>query len=205
MPDDFKEEKPRKEVSESGASETDSPALSDTGRSSVDGTLAQVQYERVRLGREMRADADALGEKFGPPPPYINQDNAEGTSEWVDRGIQDVPVADLPQPEGVTSENFDHHITHDDALNATREYQAMRPLIDEGYTGEDFADRDRAAGLDYEHGQQRIYDLFHGSSPIHVTKDGDQYDIIDGRHRIFAAKELGMESIPAHVKEKVSS
>jgi len=79
----------------------------------------------------------------------------------------------------------------------------MRPQIDAGYTSDDFADLDKAKGLNYEHGQQRVYDLYYGSDPIAVDKDGDKYDIVSGRHRIFAAKELGLDFIPARVKEKV--
>ena len=198
MSSDFKEEETRTD-----STEPVSAPLTDTGRSSMQGALEQARVEQAQLEQEMQRDARALDEKFGPRPNVAPVEN-EGTSDWVDRGIQDVPVADLPQPEGVTADNFDHHITHEDTLNATKQYQEMRPLIDKGYVGDDFAARDRANGLDYEHGQQRIYDLFHGNNPVHVAKDGNQYDIIDGRHRIFVAKELGLETIPARVKERVS-
>ena len=129
---------------------------------------------------------------------------SESRYEWKDQGMQNVPVKDLPNPEGVTrSEDFDHHISYEDAIQATKQYQEMQPEIARGTTGEDFSARDQANGLDYEHGQRRVYDLFHGSDPIRLDKNGDHYDIVSGRHRIFAAKEVGLEKVPAHVIEKL--
>jgi hypothetical protein len=124
--------------------------------------------------------------------------------DWVDRGIQDIPVSRLPRPDGVTGPaDFDHHITHEDAVRVTRGLQVMKPLIDSGHTSEDFAAMDREDGTDYEHGRQRIFDLYYGSDPVRLDKDGDQYEIVSGRHRLFAAQELGIQTIPARVIEKV--
>jgi len=33
--------------------------------------------------------------------------------------------------------------------------------------------------------------------------EGDSYEIVNGRHRIYMARELGLETIPARVKEKM--
>lgn len=181
------------------SSETPSPALGDTGRNSMQGALEQARDEQAALDQAARADAAATE---GARPSYARE-RTEGTSEWIDRGIRDVPVDKLPQPEGVSADNFDHHIAYEDAVKAAEEYDRMRPLIDQGLTSEDFAAMDRTAGRDWEHGQQRVYDLFHGSNAVHVTKDGDQYDIIDGRHRIFVAKERGSQTMPARVREHV--
>lgn len=175
----------------------------DAGRNSMQGALDAARAEQAQLEAEMKADAAALDTKFGPKPVLAKEENKEAISEWVDRGIQDVPVADLPQPDGITVENFDHHITHQDAVRALEKFEKMRPLLAQGYKSEDFAALDRANGLEYADGQQRIHDLFFGSDPVYVNKDGANYDIISGRHRVFVAKELGIETIPARVKERV--
>jgi hypothetical protein len=122
---------------------------------------------------------------------------------WEDKGVIDVPVANLPDPEGVESpQDFDHHITWEDAQSATKQLPKIQDLVKNGKTGDDFSTEDQAAGLDYAHGKRRVYDLYYGSDPIRLDKDGDHYDIISGRHRIYAAKELGLSTIPARVKEK---
>lgn len=133
-----------------------------------------------------------------------NEIATEAKYEWKDQGIQNVPVQDLPDPDDIAgTEDFNHHITYDDAIRATKEYQQMQPLIQRGYTGDDFSAEDAANGLDYEHGRRRIYDLYYGNDPIRVDKDGNHYDIVSGRHRVFAAKIAGLETVPARVVEKV--
>ncbi|MCL4266955.1 MAG: hypothetical protein KJ069_27495 [Anaerolineae bacterium] len=124
---------------------------------------------------------------------------------WQDKGIVDVPTADLPWPEDVHGpQDFDHHISYPEAVQATYELQRMKPLIEQGYTRDDFAQADRIQGVDYANGRQQVYDLFYGSNAITLDKDGNNYDIVNGRHRIFVAKEQGLDSIPAHVREKIA-
>jgi hypothetical protein len=162
--------------------------------------LAEMDAMRQQREAEAAADAVTLDTKSDPKR-YTLTDTGE--SDWVDRGIQDVPVVDLPWPEGINgTEDFNHHIAYDDAIRAAQQLEEMKPLIARGFTSEGFANRDAAAGLDYEHGQQRIYDLYYGNNAIRLNRDGDSYDIISGRHRIYVAKELGIDSVPARVKER---
>ncbi len=132
------------------------------------------------------------------------QGETDKNPEWIDRGIIDVSVADLPDPEGVSSpEDFDHHIKWDDARSATEALPQMQQEVKNGKVRDDFHAQDVQDGLDYQHGKERIYDLYFGGDPVAVDKVGDQYTIVSGRHRIFAAKEAGLETIPARVNEKV--
>jgi hypothetical protein len=132
------------------------------------------------------------------------QGEAKAGSDWVDRGIVDVPVADLPVPEGVSSPaDFDHHISWEDSQTALKQLPDIQKSVKEGKTRDDFFKDDQAAGLDYAHGKERVYDLFYGSDPVKLDKDGDQYTIVSGRHRIFTAKTLGLDTIPAKLSEKV--
>ena len=133
------------------------------------------------------------------------QGDTKAERDWVDRGIVDVPVADLPAPEGVSSPvDFDHHIAWEDAQSATKQLPEIQKAVKEGKNGDDFYQEDQAANLDYGHGSLRTYDLFYGSDAVKLDKVGDQYTIVSGRHRIFAAKDAGLETIPARVSEKVS-
>lgn len=133
----------------------------------------------------------------------IQGDDAEG-EDWVDRGIMDVPVDDLPMPEDVSSpDDFNHHISWEDAKSATERLPGIQAEIREGKTADDFSAEDQQKGLDNTHGKRGVYDLYYGSDPVSVEKDGDQYNILSGRHRVYAAKAVGLESIPARVMEKV--
>lgn len=129
---------------------------------------------------------------------------AESTSDWVDHGIIDVPVVNLPKPEDIAGpQDFDHHITWEDAKNTTAELPKLQSEVQAGKTRDDFHEEDCRRGLDYEHGRERLFDLFYGSDPIVLDKVGDNYTIVSGRHRIFAAKEAKLDTIPARVREKI--
>lgn len=132
------------------------------------------------------------------------QGNTDGTSDWQDLGIVDVDVRDLPNPENVNGpEDFDHHISYEDAKNACEKLPNIQQKVKEGYSADDFSTEDQKAGLSYSEGQRSVYDLFYSESdPVRLDKDGNNYDIVSGRHRIYAAKEAGLNTIPARVIEK---
>lgn len=143
-------------------------------------------------------------EKLSPSGMASMQGDAKTTGDWIDRGIIDVPVSDLPAPEGVSSpEDFDHHISWEDAQSATQKLPEIQSQVKAGMTGDDFSDSDQAKGLDYPRGDRRIYDLYYGSDPVKLDKLGSEYTIVSGRHRVFAAKEAGLKTIPARVIEKM--
>jgi hypothetical protein len=133
----------------------------------------------------------------------IQGDTGDVNKEWKDLGIVDVPVSSLPMPEDVSGpQDFNHHITYDDAISATKQLPEVQKQVAAGKTREDFWNEDQRAGVDYAQGKERVYDLFYGNDPIALEKIGDHYDILSGRHRIYAAKELGLATIPAHVRER---
>ena len=98
-------------------------------------------------------------------------------NDWKDLGIVDVPVADLPSPDGVSSpDDFNHHISWEDAKSATEQLPQLQQEVAAGKTGDDFTAEDQAAGLDYQNGNRRLYDLYYSSyDPVRVDKMGDQY------------------------------
>lgn len=132
------------------------------------------------------------------------QGDSISKQEWVDHGIIDVPVTELPIPENVDNpDDFDHHISWEDAKSATEQLPQIQEETKNGKGRDDFHLEDQQNGLDYSQGKERIYDLYYGSDPVVLDKIGDKYDIVSGRHRVYAAKTLGLESIPARVKEKL--
>lgn len=125
-------------------------------------------------------------------------------NDWKNLGIINIPIADLPEPDGVNSpDDFNHHISWEDAKSATLQLPQIQKEVALGKTGDDFYAEDQAAGLDQQHGRKRVYDLYYSNTdPIQVDKDGGLYIINSGRHRIYAAKTLGLKSVPALVREK---
>lgn len=134
--------------------------------------------------------------------------NAAGDSDrpaqWADRGIVDVPVQDLPLPDGINSAADFQKVSPEDMADGFRKLQTMKPYIDDGRgnSSDYWHQVDQSYGVDYPDGYQKVYDAFYGDGAIRLNKDGDQYDIVNGRHRIAIAKELGVPSVPARVIEK---
>ncbi len=82
--------------------------------------------------------------------------------------------------------------------------EEMKPVIanGEGANSDYWAKHDRQQGLDYEHGYQRVYEAFYGNDAVRLNKDGDRYDIVNGRHRVWLAKRMDIGALPARVTER---
>jgi Skp family chaperone for outer membrane proteins len=80
------------------------------------------------------------------------------------------------------------------------------PALAESLTSmsDHFREIDRQSGLDYEHGLQRIYDAFFGHHDFvyFVRRQDGGLDLVNGRHRVKVAWDLGWDAIPARVKER---
>jgi hypothetical protein len=160
---------------------------------SVDTHLTPDGLSAIQGETNINSPAEAVPNADAPDAPAFN-----------DLGIVNVSVADLPAPEDVNGpEDFNHHISWEAARTAAEQLPQIQREMAEGKTGDDFADEDAAAGLDWKDGKKRVYDLFYSETdPVRLDKVGDSYTILTGRHRIYAAKTVGLETIPAHVVEK---
>lgn len=149
-------------------------------------------------GLENQEGLDALDALEDMPEPTEQ-------SEWVDRGIQPVSVRDLPEPEGIHDEDDFVKVSVDEMQAGLERLQEMQPAIEsgEGASSDYWAQFDRERGLDYAHGYRRIYDAFYGQDAIRLVKDGDRYDIVNGRHRIWLAKRMGITTLPARLTERL--
>jgi hypothetical protein len=189
--------------------------------------IGQLQAQNNR-SREEVAQLDALGENVSDGTALIQERQgmlqsleqryqnllarldqvsslkiSEAQSEWKVPGFVDVPVSDLPDPEGVNGPaDFDHHISWENAKSAALLLPNIQQEIASGKTGDDLAQEDLAAGLDWEHGRKRVYDLFYSTNePVRLEKNGNTYSITSGRHRVYVAKVVGLHTIPAQVIE----
>ncbi|MFL6255144.1 MAG: hypothetical protein ACJ74T_08970 [Pyrinomonadaceae bacterium] len=126
------------------------------------------------------------------------------SSAWIDTGVQFVNVADLPDPDGISSSADFRKTTEAEMRSGIGKLQEMRPLIESGVgaSSDYWADYDRHRGLDFADGYQRVYDAFYGADCVKVNKDRNSYDIDNGRHRIWLAKRMGIEQLPMRIVER---
>lgn len=146
----------------------------------------------LRFGESQQAELEALSN--------LDQMNEASTEEdWIDEGIQDVSVETLPQPEGIGGDEDFKKISREEMQDGLEKLQEMKPIIDsgQGASSDYWANVDASNGASYADGYRRVYDAFYGSDAIRIVDDRGQIDIINGRHRIYLAKEMGIESLPA--------
>lgn len=129
---------------------------------------------------------------------------SEQDAVWCDTGIRDVAVAALPAPDDIQGPDDFKKVPIIEMRAGIERLQSMKPLIDSGRgASSDFwADFDAQQGLEYGNGYQRVFDSFYGQDAIRLDKDSRGYSIINGRHRIFVAKSMGVTSLPARVIER---
>lgn len=132
----------------------------------------------------------------------LSQSDGQDGDRWIDLGIQDVSVAGLPQPEDIHGAEDFKKVSMEDMREGLNRLERMRPLIDSGADADYWREFDSQQNLNYEHGYQRVYESFYGNDAIRLNKDGDQWDIVNGRHRIFLAREMGLSTLPARVIER---
>jgi len=137
---------------------------------------------------EVEAPAEAIGKASG---------------QWVERGVAMVDVVNLPMPEDISNALDFQKIPVDEMKAGLKMLQEMLPIIESGVgaSKEYWAKRDNELGLDYPNGYLRIYEAFYGHDAIRVEKSGNNYDIVNGRHRVWLAKQMGISKLPMSLVE----
>jgi hypothetical protein len=125
-------------------------------------------------------------------------------NEWIDQGVKDIPIEKIDTRDTQVYESNDFQKVSKPQMidGLTKLVHEIVPAIKEGANGDDFSELDKRLGIDYENGYRRIYDAFYGNDSIRLVKDGDTYEVVNGYHRIYVAKELGLDSLPALVLER---
>jgi len=132
------------------------------------------------------------------------QDPSDISGQWTETRVHSFDISNLPLPEGIQGSSDFKKVEFDEMQNGLKKLQEMKPVIEQGIgdSRDYWADIDKKNGLDYPNGYQRVYEAFYGTEPIRIVKDGDQYDITNGRHRIWAAKQLGIKTLPLVLVER---
>lgn len=123
------------------------------------------------------------------------------STKWVEQGIIDVPLEQIDTSDSSVQGAQDFRkVSHDDMVAGLQKLeQVVRPAVQNGADGDYFSALDAEQGLEYANGYRRIYDAFYGGTPIRLEKVGERYQVTNGQHRLFVARKLGLNSIPASV------
>ncbi len=79
-------------------------------------------------------------------------------------------------------------------------HDVVGPGVANGKTREDFAALDTRSGAGPLRRRADVYDMFLGDDRIRVDRKSDgSLNIVNGRHRLFIAQELGVRSLPGQV------
>jgi hypothetical protein len=74
------------------------------------------------------------------------------------------------------------------------------PGVAGGKTRENFVERDARSNAQPLRRTADVYDMFLGSDPIRVDRRPDgSLDVVNGRHRLLIAQELGIKTLPGQV------
>lgn len=94
-----------------------------------------------------------------------------------------------------------HKVSYEDMVEGFRKLKSIvLPAVEEGADGTYFSRIDSQKNLNYKNGYRKIYDVFYGDDCIRVVNLGNnRYEIDKGHHRLFVAKKLAWETIPAQV------
>lgn len=150
--------------------------------------------ERYRAGGAVGGAASAK-----PRSGNLGLGDANGPKDIDNVDIDEMDYSDNP----IVGEFGKGGATRSDYLWATETWSdVVSPGLSRGKTREDFAKRDAERNAPALRRTADVLDLFTGDSSIVLSRRSDgSLDVINGRHRIEAAKELGIPSLPARIIE----
>lgn len=129
-----------------------------------------------------------------------------GSSVWRDRGISAVPLSAIDLTDCPKDATDFRKVPYETMREGVRKLlDEVWPAVKRGAGHDYFAGLDRDSNTDYEHGLLRVYEAFFGMEPIRLEKNGERYVVVNGRHRLAVARDLGVMSLPASVTEKDQS
>lgn len=154
------------------------------------------------------AAAPPSGATISPPPP--SRATAVGTGgsttfscrgEQTAAGIQDVDLTLVDLSDSPVADTGDFHkVSAQEMEEGLRKLQdVVAPAVAQGADGDYFSRLDATQGLNYARGYRRIYDAFYGQDCIRLEKVGDRYQVVNGYHRLFLARQMGIKTLPARI------
>ncbi|WNV90389.1 ParB N-terminal domain-containing protein [Umezawaea sp. Da 62-37] len=176
--------------------------------------LRQVWQEVERAGR---AFAAVLGNWIGggtsAPLGHHPAGGGSGAASaapvadtWAAPGGQVlVPLSEIDGVDDVVSGPLDFGKVSlaDMRAGLTRLESVVLPAVRAGAGREEMRSLDEARNLTGDIGSHlRIFEAFFGDSCLKLVRENGRYTVIGGNHRIWAARRLGFDELPALVRER---
>ncbi len=141
--------------------------------------------------------------------PQSGQSAATGPSRVSGTGGSQLPLQevnidkiDLSSSPVTSSQDF-HKVSYQEMVEGLQKWQnVVAPAVAQGADGDYFSQLDATLGHDYAHGYRRIYDAFYGQDCIKLEQVGDRFIVINGYHRLFVARKLGITALPAQIVKR---
>jgi hypothetical protein len=155
---------------------------------------------------------------------HVNEQIEQGGEPVVDKGalenrVQDAaPVADRVaginnvaldkiNPTDIQSANdFGDPQKYAGMRREAEMLQQMAPSLSQGADVETFHQWDQANQIGhytpegYVRGYADVYHSYHGDEAVALsTREDGMYDVINGRHRLVAARDVGLQEVPARI------
>jgi hypothetical protein len=132
------------------------------------------------------------------------KESVTNLGDWIDRGVIDVDVNKINlKDSGVHSPEDFHKVSLDEMVQGFEKLESeVKPAVKSGADKDYFLQKDKESQLEYKDGSQRVYESFYGDGSIRLNRVGEHYEVINGYHRLYVAKELNIPTVPARVIEK---
>jgi hypothetical protein len=157
----------------------------------------QEQFDRLAGEARLRSIEGPVGDKTYPNSiEFVDVDRLPETPEI--RGPQDFSGKTLA----------DRQANYESLKRDLLRHEQMRPYIEQGHGSETWDAWDQQTGIGnfspagYERGYADVYRAYYDTvNAVAVSEVDSQYtDILNGRHRIFLARELGIQKLPVNVR-----
>lgn len=172
---------------------------------------AQVETARAQLSAMSRAlesyrtggtpIGDTGSTRSGTPTSAGSSSNGTGLAD-IDANSADLNDNPILDDGGATGKFGKGGLTRADYRWAVQTWaDIVGPGVANGKTRDDFAARDEQTNAQPLRRTSDVYDLFLGSDRIRVERRPDgSLNIINGRHRLVIARELGIKTLPGELR-----
>lgn len=121
-------------------------------------------------------------------------------------GISNVELSKINSTDIQSASDFANPEQYAGMRRETEMLKQMEPALSQGADVETFHQWDQANQIGhytpdgYVRGYADVYHSYHGDEAVALSGKGDgTYEVINGRHRITAARDAGLQKIPARI------
>ncbi len=147
------------------------------------------RYGAVAVGTTGSSGGAAVRVPLASPPPADSQTNVVVEVDELDSDGR------VSGPAAFTKASYD-----DVRWGVEAQDRVVGPAVARGKTPAYFRQRDQAEGRSGSRSYSRVHEAFYGSSSIKVSPlPNGRYEVVNGEHRLFVARELGIKELPVRI------